>query len=81
MVMEYAEQGNLFSHQNTKSVFSETEAFKFFTQTIHGLKYLHHQNIIHRDLKVVFFLRSLKTSFSTLWETSKFVTLGGAPKR
>jgi len=51
--MEYAEQGNLFYHQNTKTVFTEAEAFKFFTQTLQGVQYLHKHDIIHRDLKVL----------------------------
>jgi len=34
MIMEYAEGGNLFYHQNSKNIFSEAEAFKFFTQTL-----------------------------------------------
>lgn len=41
MIMEYAEQGNLFYHQNTKNVFTELEAYKFFAQTLQGIKYLH----------------------------------------
>lgn len=52
MVMEYAEGGNLFAYQNQKMRFSEPEAFKFFTQTLAGVRYLHQLNIIHRDLKV-----------------------------
>ena len=52
MVMEFAEQGNLFNYQNTKTAFTEAEAFKFFTQTVAGVAYLHAQNMMHRDLKV-----------------------------
>jgi len=37
MIMEYAENGNLFYHQNTKNIFSEVEAFKFFSQTLDAI--------------------------------------------
>lgn len=53
MVMELAEGGNLFYHQNTKATFSEPEAFRFFIQTLQGVEYLHRNDIIHRDLKVL----------------------------
>lgn len=52
MVMEYAERGNLFYYQNSRTVFPELEAFKYFYQTSQALKFLHSQDIIHRDLKV-----------------------------
>jgi serine/threonine protein kinase len=63
MVMEYAENGNLFNHQNTRKVFSEAEAFKFFTQTLQGIQYLHQRDIIHRDIKVLGSLFSHKTCY------------------
>lgn len=52
MIMEFAEGGNLFYHQNIKAIFSEAEAFRFFAQTVTGVAYLHGRDVIHRDLKV-----------------------------
>jgi serine/threonine protein kinase len=63
MIMEYADGGNLFCHQNAKNTFSEPEAFKFFTQTLAGVRYLHESNIIHRDLKVIEVPYSRRTCF------------------
>ena len=37
IVLEYAEQGNLFYYQNTKQVFSEPEAALFFSQTARAI--------------------------------------------
>lgn len=33
MIMDFAEEGNLFFYQNTKQAFSEVEAALFFCQT------------------------------------------------
>ena len=52
--------GNLFYYQNTKNIFSEAEAFRFFSQTISAVNYLHANDIIHRDLKVKFIVILMK---------------------
>ena len=52
IILEYAEQGNLFYYQNTKQVFTEPEAALFFSQTVRAMDHLHSLDIMHRDLKV-----------------------------
>jgi serine/threonine protein kinase len=51
MVMEFAENGNLFYYQNQKKTFTEEEASVFFDQTLSAVEYLHSLNYVHRDLK------------------------------
>lgn len=55
MILDYAENGNLFYYQNTKNTFSESEAFMFFCQTVKAVDNLHKNDIMHRDLKVEIF--------------------------
>jgi len=50
ILMEYANYGNLESYIE-KNILSEDEIWKFFTDILMGLNYLHSSDIIHRDLK------------------------------
>lgn len=54
MIMELAENGTLFAYQNKHRTISEAEAFKFFSQTLSAIKYMHSKDMMHRDIKVQF---------------------------
>jgi len=55
IVMEYADQGDLFQliteHKKTKTHFKEEDIWNTLIQLLNGLKTLHELNILHRDLK------------------------------
>jgi len=52
MIMELAENGTLFVYQNKNHAINEAEAFKFFSQTLSAIRYMHAHDIMHRDIKV-----------------------------
>ena len=51
-VLEFAENGNLYKIIKKKTKMSEPQIFRFFYQTLLALKYLHENDIMHRDIKV-----------------------------
>lgn len=51
LVLEYAENGELFDYLVRAQSLREDVALDIFRQLIYGLDYLHQHNICHRDLK------------------------------
>ena len=52
IIMEYINGGNLFSFVKKRRKLSEKISRFLFRQIILGLKYIHSQNIVHRDIKL-----------------------------
>jgi BR serine/threonine kinase len=51
MVLEYAQNGELFEYLVSRGRLDESQAMRFFRQIVYGLEYLHSLGICHRDLK------------------------------
>lgn len=51
LILEYIDQGDLFTFINTKGRLSELVAIYFFRQMISAIAYCHSFNVCHRDLK------------------------------
>ncbi|EGX94859.1 serine/threonine protein kinase (Kcc4), putative [Cordyceps militaris CM01] len=51
LILEYIDQGDLFTFINTKGRLSEQVAIFFFRQMISAISYCHSFNVCHRDLK------------------------------
>ncbi len=79
--MEYADDGDLESkitkHQKNKTNFSENELWSYLIQMIQGLKSLHDNKIMHRDLKSanVFMMKNGLLKLGDL-NVSKVVKMG-----
>ena len=52
IIMEYINGGNLFSFLKKRRKVSEKTAKFLYKQIILGIKYMHKQNIVHRDIKL-----------------------------
>ena len=52
IIMEYINGGNLFSFLKKHRKVSEKTAKLLYKQIILGIKYMHEQNIVHRDIKL-----------------------------
>ena len=51
MVMEYAENGELFDLIVKNKRLQEKETAELFSQLLNGVEYIHKLHIVHRDLK------------------------------
>ena len=52
IIMEYINGGNLFSFVKKRRKLSEKTAKYLFRQIIEGIKHIHENNIVHRDIKL-----------------------------
>ena len=52
IIMQFADDGNLYQKQSNKLLFEENEIWNVLIQILIGLKSLHAHNILRRDLKV-----------------------------
>ena len=57
--MEYVNGGELFFHLSRERVFSEDRTRFYGAEIISALGYLHENNIVYRDLKVILMFYSM----------------------
>ena len=50
ILLEYAQNGSLYTLIKQENGFSENEAYKYFIQIVNAVYFLHQNNIIHRDI-------------------------------
>ena len=51
MILEYSNNGTLFSKIRSHKYLTEDEAFIYFIQVVNAVNFLHENNYIHRDIK------------------------------
>ena len=51
LIMDYASKGSLFYYIREKDKLTEQESFKYFSQIINAVYFLHQNDLIHRDIK------------------------------
>lgn len=58
-VFELAPKGELFDLLNKSVTLSEKKTRSIMRQLFEGVEYMHSRNIVHRDLKVIFYLQDI----------------------
>ena len=51
LVMEYAQNGNLFHYIRKNNGLNELQSFQLFIQVVNAVNFLHKNDLIHRDIK------------------------------